>query len=161
MHFVVFFILEPTFLYICWFILCTLTQEYDNRLAYKPGAYTAIPGTVCFGYNVQTASVVERNNSGTELVETGNISSNIQLELGCEQVIAQWDKMQDVKETIGVPFLMDVPILKYIFSTEVVSKEKTKVYLTIKAEVLDTGHPVHLQTGSLKQITTSRKGNVK
>lgn len=136
-------------------------SEAFSLNAYKPGAYTAIPGTVCFGYNVQTASVVERNNSGTELVETGNISSNIQLELGCEQVIAQWDKMQEVKETIGVPFLMDVPILKYIFSTEVVSKEKTKVYLTIKAEVLDTGHPVHLQTGSLKQITTSRKGNVK
>ena len=32
LHFVVFFILEPTFLYIRWFILCTPTQEYDNRL---------------------------------------------------------------------------------------------------------------------------------
>ena len=90
--------------------------------------------------------------SGTELIETSNISSNVQMDLGEEQVIAQWDKVQEVKETIGVPFLMDIPILKYLFSTETVSKEKSKVYLTIKAEVLDTGHPVNLTTGYLKQI---------
>ena len=123
---------------------------------YKPGVYTGIPGTVCFGYDVQTASVVERNNAGTELVETGSISSNIQLDLGEEQVVAQWDKVQEVKETIGVPFLMDIPVLKYIFSTETTSKEKSKVYLTIKAEVLDTGHPVNITTGTLKQIKTAK-----
>ena len=139
-------------------------SEAFSLNAYTPGAYTTIPGTICFGYNVQTASVVERNNLGTELVETGNISSNIQLDLGKEQVIAQWDKVQEVTETIGVPFLMDVPILKYLFSTETVSKEKTKVYLTIKAEVLDTGHPADITTGTLKQIKTaanSQKGSVK
>ena len=55
-------------------------------------------------------------------------------------------------------------VLKYIFSTETVSKEKTKVYLTIKAEVLDTGHPADITTGTLKQIKTaanSQKGSVK
>ena len=130
-------------------------SEAFSLNAYKPGVYTTIPGTVCFGYDVQTASVVERNNSGTELVETGNISSNIQLTLGEEQIIAQWDKFQEVKETIGVPFLMDIPILKYLFSTETVSKEKSKVYLTVKAEVLDIGHPVDIQTGLLKQISNA------
>ena len=139
-------------------------SEAFSLNAYTPGSYTTIPGTVCFGYDVQTASVVERNNSGTELIETGNISSNIQLDLGEEQIIAQWDKVQEIKETIGVPFLMDIPVLKYIFSTETISKEKSKVYLTIKAEVLDTGHPVKISTGTLKQIKAQnifRKGGAK
>jgi type II secretory pathway component GspD/PulD (secretin) len=51
---------------------------------------------------------------------------------------------------------MDIPVLKYIFSTETTSKEKSKVYLTIKAEVLDTGHPVNITTGTLKQIKTAK-----
>ena len=50
---------------------------------------------------------------------------------------------------------MDIPILKYLFSTETVSKEKSKVYLTVKAEVLDIGHPVDIQTGLLKQISNA------
>lgn len=121
--------------------------------AYTPGAYNTIPGTVCFGYDVQTASVVERNNSGTELIETGKISSSIQLDLGCETVIAQWDKYQEVEETIGVPFLMDIPVLGYIFSTRTAVKEKSRVYLTVKAHVLDTAQPVNVATGILKKIS--------
>ena len=74
-------------------------------------------------------------------------------------MISQWDKFQEVEEKIGMPFLMDIPVLGYLFSTVTISKEKIRVYLTLEAEVLDTAHPVNLSVGTLKQIkTTSRKG---
>ena len=133
-------------------------SEAFSLNAYTPGAYSTIPGTLTCGYEVQTASVVERNNLGSELVETGTISGNVQLTLGRETVVSRWDKYQEVEEKIGMPFLMDIPILGYLFSTVTTTREKTRVYLTLHAEVLDTAKPVDIYTGKVKQIRTgSRK----
>lgn len=130
-------------------------SEAFSLNAYTPGAYSSIPGTLTCGYEVQTASVVERNNLGSELVETGTSSGNVQLVLGQETVVSQWEKLQEVEERIGMPFLMDIPILGYLFSTVTTGKEKTLVYLTLEAEVLDTAHPVDIYAGKIKKIRTS------
>ena len=119
---------------------------------YTPGAYTKLPGTLFFGYNVQTASVVERNNVGTELIETSTMQGNTLIELNKEIVLAQWDKEQDVEQTIGVPFLSSVPILKYLFSTTTTSREKTRFYMTVSAELLNTAPPKGIEVGTLKKV---------
>ncbi|MGN0871447.1 MAG: hypothetical protein ACI4UV_09690 [Victivallales bacterium] len=119
---------------------------------YTPGAYTKLPGTLFFGYNVQTASVVERNNIGTELIETSTMQGNTLIELNKEIVLAQWDKEQDVEQTIGVPFLSSVPILKYLFSTTTTSREKTRFYMTVSAELLNTAPPKGIEVGTLKKV---------
>lgn len=105
---------------------------------YKPGVYSKYRGTVNFTYDVQTAYVVDRNNLGAELVETGSVSSSVLAALNTEFVLAQWDSETAVEQTIGIPFLSDIPILKYIFGTTTTEKEKTKVYLTVKISMLDT-----------------------
>ncbi len=119
---------------------------------YTPGAYTKLRGTLFFGYNVQTASVVERNNVGTELIETSTMQGNTLIELNKEIVLAQWDKEQDVEQTIGVPFLSSVPILKYLFSTTTTSREKTRFYMTVSAELLNTAPPKGIEVGTLKKV---------
>ena len=108
---------------------------------YQPGAYTKYPGTVFFGYNVQSASVVERSNTGAELVETTQIAGESSLPLNKETVLAQWDLDQEVEQTIGAPFLMNIPILGYLFSTRTTSTEKTHFYLAATVEMLDTAAP--------------------
>ncbi|MDD3885655.1 MAG: hypothetical protein PHI35_02155 [Victivallaceae bacterium] len=121
---------------------------------YTPGAVAKFPGTVFFNYNVQTANVVERNNVGAELIDTTNISSSALISLGKDIIIAQWDAEQDVEQVIGVPWLSDIPILKYLFSTTTTNREKTHLYLTLSVELLDTmrsnfpGFP----SGELKKI---------
>ncbi len=40
-----------------------------------------------------------------------------------------------------MPFLMEIPILKYLFSTTTTSLEKTRFYLAVTAEMLDTARP--------------------
>ena len=113
-------------------------SEAFSLSSYTPGSNAKRPGTLFFGYNVQTASVVERNNVGSELIETGTIQGNTLIELNKEVILAQWDKDQEVEQTIGVPFLAEIPVLKYLFSTTTTSREKTRFYLTVRAEILDT-----------------------
>ena len=127
---------------------------------YKPGQYTKFKGTVNFDYNMQTAYVVDRNNMGAELVETSRINSSVLMDLNKEFILAQWDSDSVVEQTIGVPFLSEIPILKYLFSTTTTQNEKTKVYLTVKATVLDTAHSSKLPdfvTGKLKKISKKKK----
>ena len=127
---------------------------------YKPGQYTKFKGTVNFDYNMQTAYVVDRNNMGAELVETSRINSSVLMDLNKEFILAQWDSDSVVEQTIGVPFLSEIPILKYLFSTTTTQNEKTKVYLTVKATILDTAHSSKLPdfvTGKLKKISKKKK----
>ena len=112
--------------------------EAFSMPAYKPGEYAGYKGTLFFGYQLQTADVVERDNSGTELVESSVIQGNSLIELNREIVLGRWSKIQHVEQTIGVPFLGKIPLLKYLFSTTTSSEEKTDVYLTVTASVLNT-----------------------
>ena len=112
-------------------------------------------GTVCFSYNVQTAFVTDRNNTGAELVETTTISSSALMDLNKEFILAQWESKDSVEQTIGVPFLSEIPILKYLFSTTTTQTEKTRMYLTVKATILNTARSSELPdfaAGELKKI---------
>lgn len=116
-------------------------NEAFSVIPYKPGDYNDIPGTIFFDYSLQTANVVERNNLGNELIETGTVNGSVTMELNKETVLAKWEKVQEVEQTIGIPFLSRIPILKYIFGTTTTSKERTIVCLTATATVLDTAPP--------------------
>lgn len=106
--------------------------------AYAPGQNAGLPGTLYFGYDVQVGNVVERNTYGAELIETSQFTGNAVIELNREKILASWDKENEVEQTIGVPFLCEIPILKYLFSTTTTSREKTHVYMTVTAEMLNT-----------------------
>lgn len=117
-------------------------NEEFSMNPYQTGDYAKLPGTVFFGYDIQSANVVERNNVGTELVETSEIGGNTLIELGKEVKLAEWTLDQKVSQRIGVPWLMDIPILGYAFSTETTTVEKTHFYLTVTATMLNTAVPL-------------------
>ena len=121
---------------------------------YAPGAYADMDGTLFFGYTVQAANAVERAGDGTELIETSEVSSDALIPLNEEVVLGQWDKEQDVEQTIGIPWLCRIPYLKYLFSTVTTNRETTRVYLTVTARMLDTASPQTLdfETGELKKV---------
>ena len=119
---------------------------------YRPGTYPDFNGTLFFGYDIRTANVVERNNVGAELVETSSISGDSLIPLGREVVLGRWSRQQEVEQTIGVPWLCRIPILKYLFSTTTTSREHTEVYLTVTATLLNTAKPDGMKVGELKRI---------
>ena len=127
-------------------------EEIDFSIpSYRPGQYDGVPGTLFFGYDVQAANVVERNNYGTELVETTQLQGNSTIDLYQEKILASWDKEEEVEQTIGVPFLSEIPVLKYFFGTTTTSVEKTHVYLTVTAEILNTS-PNREKSGVLQRL---------
>ena len=123
---------------------------------YSKGLYAQMNGTLFFGCTVQTANVLERDNQGNELFETSTIKSNVLLPLKEERIIASWERNQEVEQTIGVPFLCDIPVLKYLFSTTTISSEKSKVYLTVTATMLNTSRPDGMKAGEVFQIRTAQ-----
>ena len=119
---------------------------------YKPGDYVKYGGTVFFSYGIQTANVVERNNAGSQLVETSAINSNALIDLNKEIILGKWDLEQEVEQVIGVPFLSKIPILKYLFGTTTTAHEVCHVILSVRAELLDTAAPVKEVAGELIKV---------
>ena len=52
-----------------------------------------------------------------------------------------WHKESEVEQTIGVPFLSEIPILKHLFSTTTVNREKTWYFVTVRTVL---AHPESL-----------------
>ncbi len=127
-------------------------NEAFSVAAYDPAKFRKLPGTLFFQYELQAASVVERNNVGAELVETSRINGNCLIPLDKETVLGRWEKESTVTQITGVPWLSEIPILRYLFSTETVAVEKTFVYATVHASLLDTARAGEITPGILKKI---------
>ena len=125
--------------------------------AYTPGELSKLAGTLFFTYDLQSAAVVERNNVGAELVEVSRLNGNMLIPLNKETILGRWDKDSEVEESIGVPWLSDIPVLRYLFSTVTKVKEKTRVYVTVTARLLNTSKPENLVNGQLLQLKGGRK----
>lgn len=120
--------------------------------AYRPGELKSHPGTLFFAYDLQSAAVVERNNTGAELVEVTNLEGNMLIPLNKDVIIGSWEKASQVEQLIGVPWLSEIPILRYLFSTVTTVSEKTRVYVTVNASLPDTAAPGRMENGKLVRL---------
>jgi type II secretory pathway component GspD/PulD (secretin) len=100
-------------------------------------------------FYLTSSNVVERDNWGNELVEQTKIDTNLSIPLKEDKIIASWEKFDEVEQRIGVPFLMDLPVLKYILGTVTKNREKTHVYLVVNAKLLDGSKPCKINQGEL------------
>ena len=128
------------------------SSEAFEVAPYKPGAVSGCPGTLFFAYDLQSAAVVERNNVGAELVEVTNLNGNILIPLNKEVILGRWEKVSEVEQVIGVPWLSEIPVLRYLFSTVTSAKEKTTVYVAVNAGLFKAGAPEKLENGKLIKL---------
>ena len=63
--------------------------------------------------------------------------------------VALYEKENDVEQTMGLPVLCRIPILKYLFSTVTSIKERTYIIVTAEAEL------VHPDSSGLKPVSES------
>ena len=119
---------------------------------YQLGEYGKLKGNLYCSFHLESSNVVERDNFGNELVEQTKMDTNLSIPLREDKIIASWDKVDEVEQRIGVPYLMDMPVLKYIFGTVTKNKEKTKVYLVVHAKLLDGSKPAQFCEGELFNI---------
>ena len=98
---------------------------------------TGKDGGVIFDYSLYFKSVVERGNTGSELSNTATFSGATTLGFGKEKILAIYEKENDVEQTIGLPILCRIPVLKYLFSTVTTIKERTYIVVSAEATIVD------------------------
>ena len=86
-----------------------------------------------FNYELAGSNVVERNNMGAEISEGTSVTGSIALPFGQEKLLACWKRATTVEQTIGIPFLCELPVLKYIFGTTTSNDETIHYFVTARA----------------------------
>ncbi|MFA7177701.1 MAG: hypothetical protein WC114_10660, partial [Smithellaceae bacterium] len=85
-----------------------------------------------------TKEVVERNNRGDELGNSTYSSGSLTLGFKTEKLLSSYIQETEAEETIGIPFLIRIPVLKYLFGTTTTIREKTYIIVTAEANLV---HP--------------------
>ena len=84
-------------------------------------------------YKFNFKNVVERGNTGQELSNAASVAGGMTLGYNVEKVVCVYEKDSEVRQTIGLPVLSKIPVLKYLFSTTTVVHEKTYIIITAEA----------------------------
>ncbi len=90
-------------------------------------------GGVTFNFELEGSNVVERNNMGAEISEGTSVAGAVSLPFGQEKLLACWQRATDVEQTIGIPFLCELPVLKYIFGTTTSNADTVHYFVTARA----------------------------
>ena len=133
---------------ICFTALGESDQIYKGD-AFDQTTYKSLTGTIQLGYTLSINNVVERNNRGTELTESSTIASNLTFELQGEHLLGVFNQTQKVEQTIGMPFLSDIPYLKYLFSTTTTIDSDTKLFVTVSGRLVHPEDSYEKWTGKL------------
>ena len=112
-------------------------QVLNPFICLKNPADKAKSGGVIFDYSLYFKSVVERGNTGSELSNSAMFAGSATLAFGKEKILAVYEKENDVEQTIGLPILCRIPVLKYLFSTVTSIKERTYIVVSAEASLVD------------------------
>ena len=118
-----------------------LELQVLNPFVCIPEGGKAQTGGVIFDYSLYFKSVVERGNTGAELSNSALFSGSSTLAFGKEKILAVYEKENDVEQTIGLPILCRIPVLKYLFSTVTSIKERTYIVVSAEASYVDINAP--------------------
>ncbi len=141
--------------------LFELSVDSPSICVYRPsdGDYSGIffpeeksSGAILFKYKLKIKNNLESNNFGSQLTEEYLIESDMTLGLGNEKVLGTWERETDVTQTIGMPWLSDIPYLKYLFGTETTLKARTLFVATVKSRMVKADEDVAGWAGSLVNL---------
>ena len=116
--------------------ISAVTAGGDSSLSatvFNPVITAGNDGCINFQCEIIDNNVVERNNLGAELTETENISAQTVINFNKEQLLASWQRKSVVKQVVGIPFLCEIPVLKYLFSTTTDNTENNRFFVTVRA----------------------------
>jgi len=110
--------------------------------------------TLMCGWQLKVDDNMEDTNLGATTVNSYKFDSYLTLATGAEKLLAVYDKDVYVKQYNGMPFLGDIPVLKYLVGSEAEVKTKAKVFVTITATPV---HPDAKLSAWAGQIITPEK----
>ena len=137
-------------------VICfNATKEETSLKGHIPSSqefYEKNDGGVVFAYKLVSKSVTERSNRGDELGDVATSSGELTLGFKTEKLLASYIRENDVEQTIGIPFLVKIPVLKYLFGTTTSIRERTYVVVTAEASLVHPNGPVAAAAGPVVEI---------
>ena len=132
----------------------SVRPDKDGLLPFTREDYSKkFGGNVNFNYQLNSSEVVERNKYGEELTESSTVDSYVTMAVNHEKLLTSWTKDSEVEQTIGVPFLCEVPVLKYIFGYTTKNIDKTHFFLTVTAEFVHPDADIAELSGRMTSLT--------
>lgn len=110
-------------------------------------------GCLEFGYVTRVLDTVEKTSNGTDVQNVYTFRSWASVMPGEEKLLGTFERDQIIKQYNGMPFLGDIPGLKYLAGSATESKSKSKVFLTIS--VRHVGHDSGLSDFAGKLVSAS------
>ena len=127
--------------------------EFYNRKDELPES-----GGVIFTYRFAFKNVVERGATGSELSNETVLSGGVTLGLDHEKILSVYEKENEVTQTIGLPVLCKIPVMKYLFSTTTTINESTYIVVTAEASLVHpSGRSADAPPASVSGKVTDRK----
>jgi len=114
----------------------TFTMDISETLFYL-NEQASGTGTINFDWALEINSAAGTTPNGDTIMNTQKLHSTEQMGAGSEKVLTSFVREHDVTQMVGVPYLCEIPVLKYIFGAETTSKAKTHVIVTVRAESVD------------------------
>ena len=118
-------------------------------IARQPDSKSAL---LNFEYDLAIRSVVERDNLGNELYDENSSSGKVSYTTGKEHLLSRCESTVDVEQTIGVPLLCEIPVLKYIFGTTTTNKEKVYFLISVNPHLINADEESSALAGKVTQI---------
>lgn len=88
-----------------------------------------------FGWNLKIDNAMsESTNTGDRVEDDYRFSSNTTIGANSEKLLATYTKHHKVNQNNGVPYLSDIPVLKYIFGSTADSWKNYRYYVTLETK---------------------------
>lgn len=79
-------------------------------------------------------SLAEVDNLGITSVDSNDFTTNVTLQCGTEKLVAAFDKTVKTEQYNGIPYLGEIPVLKYLVGSESKVDSTFKVFVTLSAK---------------------------
>jgi len=114
-----------------------------------------------FGWELQISDTVEKTNDGTDIKDQYYFTGWTTIDVGTEKLLASYAKEQKSNQNYGIPWLCEIPILKYLFGATVESKSYKRVFVTVSTKPLDPKMDLSEWAGNLINLTEMSMNSTK
>lgn len=133
----------------------TLIRFYFRSPAICFGEAGDKANIIRFGYDMLISeAVMNANMNGDNTVYNNQrFYSTTTLAAGTEKLLATYTKDHKINQNNGIPYLCDIPVLKYLVGAVSESTTHSRVFVTVKADPVDKGRNMSEWAGRVMELS--------
>ncbi len=128
------------------------SDKKTGQLGFTQEDYDRQTAVLNFQYSLKMSCVVERDNRGNELFESTDTTGSVTVQTGTERLLSRFVREMETEQTVGIPFLCEVPVLKYIFGTTTRNRENVFYFVSVQSKLRHPDAEIAAITGKLISV---------